>query len=202
VNGRPVIHVGHLPNLVSGPRAPLWWGMVMLLVIESMVFGTLIASYFYLRMGAPEWPPPGISPPDLALPAFNTLVLLASSGCMYYGDSSIKKGNNSGLIWGVAAAVALALVFLILKVVEYAAVPYRWDEHAYASIVWSIVGFHSAHVASVALKGAVVFILAYRRYFTAERHLGVQVNGLYWHFVVLVWLPLFAVLYLAPRMME
>jgi cytochrome c oxidase subunit III len=202
VNGRPVIPVGHLTNLVSGSRAPLWWGMVMLLVIESMVFGTLITSYFYLRMGAPEWPPPGISPPDLPLPTFNSLVLLASSGFMYYGDMAIKKGNNRGLLFGVAGAVALAIVFLVLKAVEYAAVPYRWDEHAYGSIIWSIIGFHSAHVASVALKGAVVFILAYRGYFNAERHLGVEVNGLYWHFVVLVWVPLFAVLYIAPRLME
>jgi cytochrome c oxidase subunit III len=201
VNGRPVIHVGHLPNLVSGSRAPLWWGMAMLLVIESMVFGTLVASYFYLRMGHPEWPPPGVSPPELLLPSLNTLVLLASSGFMYYGDKSITKGNASGLVRGVAGAVALAVVFLVLKVVEYAGVPYRWDDHAYGSIVWTIVGFHSAHVASVALKGVVVFILGYRGYFTAERHLGVQVNGLYWHFVVLVWVPLFAVLYLAPRLM-
>jgi cytochrome c oxidase subunit III len=194
-----VIDVSHLPNLVSGSRGTLWWSFVLLLTIESAVFGTLISSYFYLRMGAPEWPPAGISPPDLLLPTINTVVLLLSSVPMYLADKGITQGKVHRLIWGASGAILLATVFLVLKVVEYADVYYRWDDHAYGSIVWLIIGFHSAHVASVVLKTIIILILAVRGYFNAERHLGVQVNGLYWHFVVLVWIPLYIVLYWTPR---
>jgi cytochrome c oxidase subunit III len=196
-----VIDVSHLPNLVSGSRGTLWWSFVLLLAIEATVFATLISAYFYLRMGAPEWPPPGISPPDLMLPTINTFILVLSSVPMYLADKGITKGKVNRLIAGGIAAIALATVFLILKVVEYSDVYYRWDDHAYGSIVWLIIGFHSAHVASVVLKTIVMMILAWRGYFNEHRHLGVQVNGLYWHFVVFVWLPLYVVLYWSPRLM-
>ncbi|HSK09115.1 MAG TPA: cytochrome c oxidase subunit 3 [Vicinamibacterales bacterium] len=201
MNGARAIDVSDRPNLVSGARAPLWWGMVLLLVIEATVFGTLIASYFYLRLGQPAWPPPGVEPPDLLLPTVNTFVLLASSVPMFLADRGITEGKVRRLVWGMAASVVLGVVFLVLKVIEYGDVPYRWDDHAYGSIVWTIIGFHSAHVASVILKSVVVGLLGYRGYFNRERHLGVQVNGLYWHFVVAVWVPLYAVLYWAPRVL-
>jgi cytochrome c oxidase subunit III len=196
-----VIDVSHLPNLVSGSRGTLWWSFVLLLVIEATVFATLITAYFYLRMGAPEWPPAGISPPDLALPTFNTFILVLSSVPMYLADKGITQGKVHRLLWGGITAIVLATIFLVLKVVEYSDVYYRWDDHAYGSIVWLIIGFHSAHVASVIMKTIVMMILGWRGYFNERRHLGVQVNGLYWHFVVFVWLPLYAVLYWAPRLM-
>lgn len=200
MNGVATIDVRHLPNLVSGSRASLWWAMILLLVIESAVFGTLISTYFYLKMLSPAWPPPGVDPPKLLLPTINTLVLLASSIPIYIGDRSITEGRQKRFMWGMGIGAALALVFLTLKVVEYADVPYRWDDHAYGSIVWLIIGFHSAHVASVVLKTGVVLTLGYRGFFNERRHLGVQINGLYWHFVVGVWVPLYLMLYWTPRL--
>ena len=199
MTGAGAIDVRHLPNLVSGSRGSLWWGMILLVTIEGMVFGTLISSYFYLRMGHLEWPPGDLTPPDLLLPTLNTILLVASSIPMYIGDSAIRRGNNRRLMVGLAVAGLMGAVFLTLKAVEYSKVEYRWDDHAYGSIVWTIIGFHSAHVASVVLKTVVVLALASRGYFTAERHLGVQINGIYWHFVVAVWIPLYLVLYWAPR---
>lgn len=196
------INVRHLPNLVSGSRAPVWWGVVMLVAIEATVFSTLIASYFYLRMGEPQWPPAGIKEPDLLLPTINTAVLLASSVPMYIADRAVTQGRLSRLWLGLMMAIVLALVFLVLKVVEYSEVPYAWDDHAYGSIVWLIIGFHSTHVITLVLKTIVMLVLAFRGYFNEKRTLGVQVNGLYWHFVVVVWLPLYVVLYWAPRLME
>lgn len=197
-----VIDASHLPTLVAGSRAPIWWGMVMLLAIESAVIGTLVTSYFYLRLGQPEWPPPGVDPPKLMLPTLNTMVLLASSVPMYLADHGISLGRTRQLFWGMLGAIALGLVFLVLKYVEYSAVDYRWDDHAYGSIVWLIIGFHSAHVISVMLKSVVVAVLAHRGFFSQRRLIGVQVNGLYWHFVVAIWVPLYLVIYWAPRLLE
>ncbi len=193
--------VSHFPVLVSGSRAPLWWAMLLLVVIETMVFATFISSYYYLRFHAPYWPPVGAKLPELTLPTINTLVLLASSAAVVYADSGISRyGNVTRLKVGMSIAILLSLVFLTLKIVEYYDVEYFWDNHAYGSIIWTIVIFHAAHVASVTLKGMVVLTLAFRGHFTRYRHLGVQVNGLYWHFVVLIWIPLYITIYITPRL--
>lgn len=183
----------------EGPDAPLWWGMAGMILIESIVFGSLISAYFFLRAQALEWPPGGTDPPKLLLPSINTLVLLTSSLILHWADKGIRKGDQRRLLRGLLLAAAMAVLFLVLKVVEYAAVPYRWDTHAYASAVWTLVGFHSMHVLSLLLKTVVVATLASRNYFTSERRLGVTINGLYWHFVVVVWIPLYVVIYWVPR---
>ncbi len=186
-----------LPLNANDPRAPLWWGMIGLIVIEAVFFISLIVSYFYLRFYAPEWPLGGISKPDLLLPSIGALILLTSSVPMYWADASIKKGNVRNLKIGLALSFVLGVAFLALKFVEYSGYDYNWATNAYGSITWTIVGFHSAHVITVLLKVAVVFTAASQGYFSAERNLGVRINGLYWHFVVVVWIPLFFTLYLS-----
>lgn len=177
----------------------LWWGMNGLILIEAVVFGSLVSAYFFLRAQAVEWPPGGIDPPELLLPTINTLVLLASSFVLHWGDKGIQDGRQRQLMIGVLGAAALGALFLVLKVVEYADAPYKWDSHAYGSLVWTIVGFHSAHVFSLLLKTLVVGALSARGYFTSQRRAGVTINGVYWHFVVGVWVPLYVVLYWVPR---
>lgn len=195
------IDVSALPNLVTGSRGTLWWGMVFLIVIEAAVFGALISSYFYLRLGHPQWPPAGVKPPDLLLPTLNTLILLASSVAIHWGDRGIDRGDQQALKWWMTTGIGLGVLFVVLKVVEYAGVEYSPQDHAYASIVWTVVGYHTAHVIALILKTLVLAVLAWRGYFTRERRLGVQINGMYWHFVVGVWLPLYAMLYFAPRVL-
>jgi cytochrome c oxidase subunit III len=189
-----------LPAFASGSRAPLWWAILLLVVIETMVFATFIASYFYLRFNVAYWPPAGAELPKLLLPTLNTLVLMASSAAVYWADSGISRhGDVRRLKIGMALAILLSLVFLTLKVIEYYQVEYFWDTHAYGSLIWTIVIFHSAHVGSVTLKGGVVLTQAFQGHFTRYRHLGVQVNGIYWHFVVLIWIPLYLTIYIVPR---
>jgi cytochrome c oxidase subunit III len=194
------LDVSRLPVYASGSRALLWWGMFLLVTIESVVFATFIASYLFLRFVAPEWPPAGIAPPELLLPTINTIILIASSAAVYWGDNGIKKGDVMRLKLGVGAAALFSALFLVLKVVEYSDVKYYWDSHAYGSIIWTMIVFHSAHVGSVLLKGLIVLVLAFRGHFDAERHLGAQINGLYWHFVVGIWIPLYFTIYWVPRL--
>jgi cytochrome c oxidase subunit III len=196
---RSYVPLEQMPVLLEGSKAPLWWAIVLLLVIESAVFATMIASYFYFRFTAPEWPPGGIDPPDLLLPTLNSLILFASSAVVYWGDHGIRQGDERRLKIGIVGGIVLGVVFVALKIYEYWDVGYTWDTHAYGSIVWMIIVFHTAHVIAVVLKGCVMAVLAFRGYFTGKRHLGVEINGVYWHFVALVWIPLFFTLYLAPR---
>jgi cytochrome c oxidase subunit III len=183
-------------------QGPIWWGMWGLIVVETTVFASLIASYFYLGSSYPEWPPTGVKRPELLLPTLASLVLFASSLPMHWADQASTEGESRKLAHNLAASIALAVVFLVLKYIEYSKVEYRWDSHVYGSIVWAIVMFHSTHVTALVLKTIIVASLAWRGFFNRQRRLGVTANGLYWHFVVLVWLPLYLVLYWSPRLMR
>lgn len=194
-----VMDVSRLSPYSDGPDAPLWWGFMGMIAIESAVFGSLIASYFYLRAGAGVWPQGGGGPPELLLPTINTFVLLASSVPMHLADRSVTRGRTDRVAPMLLLAMLFAATFLVLKYVEYRDIPHPWEESAYGSIVWTIVGFHSAHVMALLLKTVVVTTLAARGYFDTQRRLGLTANGLYWHFVVIVWVPLYVVLYWVPR---
>lgn len=183
-----------------GIKPPFWWGMVGLILIEAVVFASLVTSYFYLRASAQEWPLGGIDPPDLLLPSINALILFASSAPIYFADQGIREGKQTQLKVGLAASFGLGLIFLVLKYIEYSSLDYNWATNAYTSIVWTITGFHSAHVIALLLKTLIVGIWALQGYFNAQRYSAVTVNGLYWHFVVIAWIPLFFTLYLSPRL--
>lgn len=196
-----IVPVGALPADPSDRRAPVWWGVVLMIVIETTVFAALIASYFYLKNSSPVWPQGGIEPPELLLPSINAAILLLSSLPVWWADSGIRKGDQRRLKLGLAAGFVMGVAFLVLKYIEYSAKDYTWSTNAYGSIVWTITGFHSAHVVVLLIKTLVVETLAFRGYFSERRNIGVQANGLYWHFVVLAWVPLFATLYLSPRLL-
>jgi cytochrome c oxidase subunit III len=99
---------------------------------------------------------------------------------------------------GFVVSFILGLIFLVLKYIEYSGLEYDWTTNAYASIKWTIVGFHSAHVIALLLKTLVVGSWAFMGYFNERRNAAVQANGIYWHFVVIIWIPLFFTLYLSP----
>ncbi|NJO85010.1 MAG: heme-copper oxidase subunit III [Blastochloris sp.] len=160
-----------------------------------------MASYYYLAAGAEQWPLGTIKPPDLLLPSINALILFSSSIPMYYADSGIRKGDQRRLKIGLTIGFVMGVIFLVLKYIEYSSLDYNWATNAYASIVWTITGFHSLHVIALLLKTSVILVLAYQNYFTEERHTGIEANGIYWHFVVAAWVPLFFTLYLAPRLL-
>lgn len=194
------VDAGLLKTYGSSDDMPLWWGMVGLITVESVVFSSLVSSYFYLGFRQPEWPLPGVKDPELLLPAIGTMVLLASSWFMHRADQAVDRDDQRRLVRSLLGSIVLAAVFLALKVYEYSGKDYRWDSHPYGSIVWLIIAFHATHVVSVVLKTIVVMVLSWRGFFHSRNRLALTINGFYWHFVVAVWVPLFTVIYLSPRL--
>jgi len=179
---------------------PIWWGIVGLILVECVVFSALLASYFYLGFRQPEWPLPGVDDPELLWPLIGTAFLLASAVSMHYADKAIDSDNQRALRRNLIISIVLGAVFLALKIHEYAGKDYRWDSHPYGSIVWLIIGFHATHVVSLLLKTVVVCVLAFRGFFHRANRLALVINGFYWHFVVIVWIPIFLVIYISPRL--
>ncbi|MBM9596002.1 cytochrome c oxidase subunit 3 [Roseitranquillus sediminis] len=180
---------------------PLWWGVAGAVAIEAAVVANLLTSYFYLMAQNEVWPPEGVAPPDLLWATIVLFVLPLSSLTMWWAGVGSDRNRKTQLALGVTASVALATLALGIRALQIDAFDIRWDQHAYGSIVWTITGFHFTHVVSAILGTAVVSVLAWMDYFTSERQLGVVVDTLYWYFVAGVFLPIYLVLYWAPRLL-
>jgi cytochrome c oxidase subunit III len=200
VTTRPALDVSHLPAYVFGPRGLMWWGTMGLLAIEGTMFAILIAAYFYLRLYVHEWPP-HVPPPDLFYGTVNTLVLLISAVPNEWVKRAAKRQELRTVRIGLVVCLVFAAAFLALRAFEFQALHCRWDTNAYGSAVWTVMGFHTFHLVTDMLDTAVLTALMFTRRIEGTRFVDVYENAVYWYFVVGVWLPLYAVVYVAPRLL-
>jgi cytochrome c oxidase subunit 3 len=184
-----------------GSRTLTFWGTLGIVAIEGTVFGLAIAAYFYLVSRSPAWPPHGVAPPDLRWGTINTLVLLAS---LIPNELARRAGEHVDLgrvrIWLVVCLV-FALGFNIIRVYEFAHLNDTWDRDAYGSIVWLTLGLHTTHIVTDFLDSTVLTALMFIGPVEEHRFVDVEENAVYWYFVVLAWLPIYGVIYWAPRLM-
>ncbi|MBS1303318.1 cytochrome c oxidase subunit 3 [Loktanella sp. SALINAS62] len=195
------IDASELPRLA--PRThPLWWGILSAVAIEAAVVANLLASYFYL-MAQTEgpWPPAGTEAPPILWPTVFLVLLPLSSVTMWWAGRGSDRGDKRQLAIGVTASVGLALLALVARSFQIASFDVKWSDSAYGSILWTITGFHFTHVVSAILGTAVVAVYAWRGYFNPARQLGVIVDTLYWYFVAGIFVPIYLVLILAPRIL-
>ncbi len=190
----------HLPRgaTLRGDQSIAWWAMVIVILNEAVIFASLLASYFYIRFNSPVWPPTGVNRPELTLSSINTLILISSSIAMQWAVRGIARGNTGRLRLGLALAFILGAVFLGIQVFEYTRLPFRPQDHAYGSLFWGITGLHAAHVFFGLLMNAYVQVRAALGHFVEGRWQAVENVALYWHFVDVVWLFIFASLFLSP----
>jgi heme/copper-type cytochrome/quinol oxidase subunit 3 len=187
-----------LPGDTSGRHSTAYWGMVLLIINEAVLFASLIASYFYVRFNSPSWPQDNLEHPELVLPIIGTIVLVSSSLVMHYGQLGIRRDNHAQLRLGLAGGFILGAIFLGIQIYEYNTLPFRPDDDVYASLFFTITGIHALHVTLGLLMNAFVQVRAYTGSFTAARHQSIENVVLYWHFVDVVWLFVFVSLYLSP----
>ncbi len=184
--------VGSKGRLSSG-----WWGMLAVIATEAALFAYLLFSYFYVsaqHVGA--WPPGG--PPKLGLAIAGTIVLLAGSLTMWWGERGIRQDRRAPLLIGLAVSILLAIVFIVLEAIEWSHKGFSPASHAYGSLYFTVTGFHMLHVVVGVLMLATLLVWASRGYFGARRHSTVSIGVLYWHFVTAVWIAVFASFYVMP----
>lgn len=194
-----LVPTGPLPVSPVGRRASGWYGMLFLIATEAALFVYLLFSYFYLGSQSPgAWPPSGA--PDLLVAGFNTAVLLASSVAAWWAQGGIERGDSRRLLAGLAIAFSLGAVFVGVQVHEWLGKSFSPATNAYGSLFFTITGLHIAHVVVGLLILLCLILWAALGRFSAERHDHVTIGILYWHFVDLVWLAVFATLFLTPRL--
>jgi heme/copper-type cytochrome/quinol oxidase subunit 3 len=184
-------------------RSLAWYGMALVIATEGTLFATLIASYLYVRLKTEgPWPPDGIEEPTLLLPAIMTALLVTSSVTVYVGERGARRDDRGRLALGLLLTMARGAAFLVLQFVEYREKldHFRPSTNAYGSLFYTITGLHGTHVAVGLLLLGWTLLNGLRGRYSAERHVGVTTSSLYWHFVHGVWLVVFTVLYLTPRL--
>ena len=197
--------VDHTPVVQMHHR----YGMMLFIASEIMVFFGFFWAYFdgffrlddveqYARVAATGgiWPPTGIELFDpFHLPLFNTLILLTSGTTVTWAHHALLEGDRKGLRWGLVLTVALGVLFTCTQLLEYSEAGFAFAGTMYGGTFFMATGLHGFHVFIGTVFLAVCLIRAERGDFTPERHLGFEFAAWYWHFVDVVWLFLFASIY-------
>lgn len=198
---RQVIDVSALPHHAFGSRSIMWWATMGIIAVEATVFVMTIAGYFYIQGNEEAWPPPDTPLPGLFWPTVNVAILLAS----LYPNQKVKRAAEEldvhGVrLWAVVADL-FAVAFCVVRVFEYQHLNVSWDSNAYGSITWTLLSFHTVHLVTDMVDSTVLTVLMFhaREARDPRRYVDVAENCFYWYFVVLSWIPIYAVLYWAPR---
>ncbi|MBX7214670.1 MAG: heme-copper oxidase subunit III [Thermoflexales bacterium] len=172
-------------------------GAAALIVAESMFFLGVLSAWYYLQViSLGNWPPAALRPRTFTLPLINTAIILVSTLALFWGERGIAAGNKRRLTIGVAVAAATGLLFMAMQTVEFSGLGFRATGSAYGSMFFALLVFHLLRVFVGVAWMAVVLIRSLMGQFDQKRRTVVQACAMYWYFITVIWLIVFAVLYL------
>ena len=181
------------------------YGMILFIASEVMFFVGWFWSWFDFALFPSElsevvggqFPPAAIEYVinPFGLPLLNTLILLCSGTTVTWAHHSLIHGDRDGLKKGLWLTVILGAIFTCIQAYEYAVAPFAFGGNTYSSAFYMATGFHGFHVLVGTIFLIVCLVRAYKGHFTPRQHFGFEAAAWYWHFVDVVWLFLFAVVY-------
>jgi cytochrome c oxidase subunit 3 len=175
---------------------PRTLGMLLFIISEVMVFGAFFTAYFFIRVvSGAEWPAEGTELPKL-IAGVNTAVLVSSSFTMHWALESVKSDNRPGLQAAMVTTFLLGATFLFVQINEYVHVGFSPQDNAQGTVFYGLTGLHGAHVFIGLTLLAMVTVRAFRGHFSSAEHHGVEVPGIYWHFVDIMWIVVFTTVYI------
>lgn len=199
-------HQGDHTRVVS---LHLRYGMIMFIASEVMFFVAWFWAFFDASLFANEaiqvsrleytgghWPPEGIEVLDpWHLPLYNTIILLLSGTTVTWAHHALLHNDRKGLVRGLALTVVLGVLFTCVQAYEYAEAPFQFSQSIYGATFFMATGFHGFHVLIGTIFLLVCLFRAMAGHFTPQQHFGFEAAAWYWHFVDVVWLFLFACVY-------
>jgi cytochrome c oxidase subunit 3 len=185
------------------------YGMILFIASEVMFFVAWFWAYFEgffnfdaadhvarLAAGGAHWPPTGVELFDpFHLPLFNTLLLLTSGTTVTWAHHALLHNDRQGLKWGLVLTIVLGALFSFVQVLEYTQAGFSFSGNLYGATFFMATGFHGFHVLIGTIFLIVCLVRANLGHFTPQQHLGFEFAAWYWHFVDVVWLFLFASIY-------
>ena len=200
-----IIDVSKLPPHVEDHTSPIWWGNIFMLFIETTMFAMLVGTYFYLRMNFTAWPPVrsdvGLyhTNPDLGFATANLLLLLASCVPMVMVDLACLRMDLRVVRIGMVVMVLLGLGTIALRCLEFGGLKFRWDDNAYAAIVWTTLGMHLLHLITGTAENFLMTLWVWLKGLDVQHARDVRVGASYWYWIAGIWVPLYAIVYFGPR---
>jgi len=187
----------------------LRYGMIMFIASEVMFFVAWFWAFFDASLFPNEaaqvarqaytggvWPPKSIEVLDpFHLPLYNTIILLLSGTTVTWAHHALIHNDRKGLVWGLVLTVALGVLFSFVQAYEYMHAPFAFSDSIYGATFYMATGFHGFHVFVGTIFLLVCLLRAMAGQFTPKHHFGFEAAAWYWHFVDVVWLFLFACIY-------
>ena len=206
LSGGSTAHAGapHGAEVEAGPSNE-WLGIVLFIVSEAVMFGAFFAQYFYNRILSNEWPNPAGLPagfekvPSYPLPIILTVLLIASGFTAHNAQTAIRRDDRDRFEGWLIVTILLGVGFLGGQAYEYSQLifvdGFTISSGIYGSVFFSLTGLHGLHVTAGVIVLTGVMIRGFMGHFSSRSHFGVEGSVLYWHFVDVVWIALYATLY-------
>jgi len=181
----------HRSSRVEAPTL----GMLLFIISEVMIFAAFFTAYFFIRVVTHDpWPAPGTKLPE-AVAGVNTAILLSSSLTLHWALTSAKNGNRFGLRAGMATTFLLGVTFLSIQINEYIHIGFAPHDAAQGTVFYALTGLHGTHVFIGLCMLLMVTVRAFRGHYSPEHHQGMEVPGIYWHFVDIMWIVVYTTVY-------
>lgn len=195
---RPALDLSALPSVTFDSHNLTWWGTIAFMVIEGTTLALATAAYFYLRQNFVEWPPLRTPDPSLLIPTIEVIVMVASCALAFLADRAAKRLDKAAArMWLLAMSVVMVAI-LVLRWFSLWSLNVRWDTNAYGSVAWTVVGFHATLL--IVEAGEVIGTAAalFKDRVPAHYMSDVSDGAFYWYFIMAIWVPLYAIVYLLP----
>ena len=195
-----VLDVGQLPRGTTDSRALLWWGNLGMMAIEGTMFAMLLATFLYFRMRNLDWPPALVPKPNLQLPVLNLILLLLAFVPAIVIDRAALRDNTFAVKIALAVSLLLGIAVMVVRGAIFTELGYKWSDHAYGSIVWTIFGMHSMHMLAATGETALLLVYSLTRPVIKKTLLDYRCLAIYWYFVIASWVPFFYLIFIEPWM--
>jgi cytochrome c oxidase subunit III len=190
--------LAHLDTRGHSHRSLTWWGMIGMIAVEGSVFVLACASYLYLSNQSADWPPHKISP-SLFWGSLFTVVTLVSFLPNMWMNRVAEREQLRPVQVGLIIMSVIGLGMVAIRYMEFTTLHVAWSDSAYGSIVILLLGIHTVHLVTDLIDTIVLTVLMFTRHAKGRRFVDCAENAIYWNFVVFAWVPLYALIYWAPR---
>jgi len=187
--------INHVPGHIKHDGHNLT-GFIIFLCSESIIFLAFFAGYAILKLTAPVWYPDGVTGIEIKMPLINTIILVSSSFVIYFAERCLHKKNLLGFRFIWLITMLMGGYFVYGQYIEWSELTFSLDSGVFGGLFYLLTGFHGLHVITGILLMGIMFIRSFIPNNYKNGEVGVESVSLFWHFVDVIWIMLFALIYL------
>jgi cytochrome c oxidase subunit III len=194
----PTLDVSDLPAFAFGARTPIFWGVVLLMAIETTMLALMVLSYFYVRGNFTSWPPTWAGDRSFHLATVGVALLVVSAVPNHLMAAAAVAGRIKRARTWLIVTTALGAAAFATRVLEFPRLQFRWDTHAYGSAVWGILGLNTFHQVTALAENLVMLALLLIGPVEQKHRHDLELGGYFWYWLIATTVPLYAIVYLEP----